>query len=444
MKGLKKIGFTVLSAVILLGAAPVMDATYAEGSKLEESKDIAVIINGKPLHSNKPVLLEGRKRFVPLRAALEQLGWNVEWEPGLITITYRTQDEEEIHYVYLEEEERIRNVNGTSYIEMFRLGELSDTEVSWSDAEGEIILTAFEEENESYEEEDEDFTELSDEETKQVNYGKYAEGSPTLDAFTDIYLKLEDDGYDPWSVIGFNPDEYRSGYFNTPLDVVTFGWTGWDGEHFGFLTDFGAATNLEEAPIVMVSPMNFDQPAIVVAGNIREFLRIAMMDFSLLYFNYGNEQEYLEEMGELASEGYAETEKDRENKRVVRERIEEGLDLPSIKDPYTYSANQRDQRAEHIIVETEDGLGIINKGPSEAGRKHSRITLDEYIGEKELTSFLQKASYASKLALFRDFHFHLEDYYYYEESIEEIIMDEMERMGLHDELARIEANRYRG
>lgn len=446
MKSAKKIGIAILSAAILFGAAPGSGVSYAaEGSKLAETKEILVVINGEPLQSDKPVLLEGRKRFVPLRAALEQLGWEVEWKPGLITISYRTENGSHTRYLHLKEEELIRTVNGTSYVEMYRLGGISNSDVSWSDPDSAIVITAEEEEEVEWPEgeDGEEQPELSGEESMNVNYGKY-ETSPTLDALTDIYFQLEQEGYDAWDVFGFYPGYHHSGYSNTPLDVVTFGWTGGDGEHFGFLTDFGAATNLEEAPIVMVSPMNFDQPAVVVANNIREFLRLAMIDPDLFYYDFKNEQEYLEMKAEYAAEGYTESEEELEEKRIVRERAEAELDLPAIRDPYTYSAKAREKRAGQIVVQTDDGLGVTAHHPSDAGRKHSRIQLDEYIGAKELKDFLDKATYASKLALIRDFHLHLEEYFYYEEGIEEAIVREMEKLGLHDELARMEANRFRG
>ncbi|WP_146200434.1 hypothetical protein [Paenibacillus agaridevorans] len=442
MGSVKKLGIAVLSTSILLGAAMVNDVSYAEASKLAESKELPVIINGVPLMSDKPVLLDGRKRYLPLRAVLEQLGWKVEWEPGLITISYRTLDEGQTSYLWLKEEDLIRSVNGTSYIEMYRLGDVSDTNVSWSDTDSGIVITAAEENDDVYGEEDEELPELTEEESRKVNYGQYEE-SPTLDAIINIYSELEQEGYDPGVWLGFYPDRGHSGYSGTPLDVVAFGRTGSDGEHFGFLTDFGSVDNLEEAPIVMVSPMNFDEPAIVVADNIRDFLRIALIDTSLLYLNFDNERQYLDEMAEYAPDGYVESEEEIENMRVARERLGAIAGLPSIADPYTYSAKVRVKRSKQVILDTESGLGVTNKHLSDAGREHSRIVLDEYISVKELSAFLEKATYASKLALIRDFHLHLETYVYKEEVIEELIVEEMGRMGLQDEIARMEANRYR-
>lgn len=287
MRNVKRIILVVLSFAVLFGMTSVHDAAYAEGSKMVETH---VVIDSKPLKTDKHVILDGRKRFVPMRAALEQMGWKVEWKPELITISIQTPDLLKSLSLYLEDEKMIQIINSTAYVEMYRLGEISDSEVKWDDSSTTIVISSVVEE----EEEEVDQPELTDEESIKVNYGKY-EGSPTLDTLGNIYSKLVQEGHDPWSVLGFYLDNQLSGYPGTPLDVVTFGRTGGDGEHYGFLTEFGAVTNLENAPIVMVTPMNFDQPAVVVADNIREFLRIALKDSGLFYMEYANEEEYLKQ-----------------------------------------------------------------------------------------------------------------------------------------------------
>jgi hypothetical protein len=117
---------------------------------------------------------------------------------------------------------------------------------------------------------------------KVVNFGKY-EVPSSLKTLIEVERELKQEGYRMKSVIGFYLSLEHSGYFNTPFDVIAFGWTGVDGEHFGFLTDFGSADDLENAPIVMVSPMNFDQPTVLIANNIQTLLRIAIIDPILLY-----------------------------------------------------------------------------------------------------------------------------------------------------------------
>lgn len=434
MRKVKRMIIVVLSCAMLFGMTAVHQISYAKESKPVKR----VVIDDKLLQTDKQVFMDGRKRFVPMRAALEQMGWKVEWKPGLIAVSHQTPDSQETHYLYLEDESNIRIIKSTAYAEMYRLGEISDSEVTWDDASATIVISSVVEEEE---EEEAQQVELTDEESIKVNYGKYKRSS-TFDALAEIYSELELEGHDPWSVLGFYPNDRHSGYSGTPLDVVTFGWTGGDGEHYGFLTEFGAVTNLEEAPIVMVSPMNFDQPAIVVANDMKEFLRIALIDSSLFYMEYANEEDYLAQLSE-DRDGYVESEEERESRRIVRERLEKELRLPEISDPYTYSAKVRAKRAERILVLTEDLLGVTNRNSLDAGRKHETIELDEYIGLKEMKAFLSKATYASKLALIRDYHLHLENYVYYEKDIEETIVQVMKDLGLQDELARMNANRYR-
>ena len=61
----------------------------------------------------------------------------------------------------------------------------------------------------------------------------------------------------------------RMDYFCTPVNSVTFGSTGGDGVHFGFLR---SRSNTRE-PIVMTVPMS-DVQNIVLAENFHEFLQL--------------------------------------------------------------------------------------------------------------------------------------------------------------------------
>ncbi|MFF2093004.1 stalk domain-containing protein [Paenibacillus sp. NPDC058174] len=400
---------------------------------------IHIKFDGKFIKPSKPVIVDGRKRFLPMKDTLEQMGWEFAVASEEITITYRTPDATLTHYLHLKEESNLRIVDGILYIPMYYLGSVTDTEVSW-DEDAHTINISTEETDDNDEEwnvYDEDESELSDKESVKVNYGKYGR-SATLQALNELYRELEQEGKSADDILGFYPMDGHSGYLNTPMDVVAFGSTGMDGAHYGFLTDFGMVTDLEEAPIVLVSPMDFDRPAVVVANNIREFIRIVMIDSSLLYMGYQNEQDYLEQN---AAPEYESTQEDLENGRIVRERLEERLHPPVIQDPYTYSEKVRAERKERIIVPTQDELGILNEHPEDAGRQHTTIVLDEDIGRRELETFLNNATYASKLALFRDYHLNLEQFVYHESGIDKAILSEMESLGLQDEIARIKANR---
>ncbi|NOU89661.1 hypothetical protein GC102_28510 [Paenibacillus sp. LMG 31460] len=64
------------------------------------------------------------------------------------------------------------------------------------------------------------------------------------------------------------------GYECTPQDAIVFARTGADGDHFAFLTKQDTVFTLEEAPIVFIQPMDFDNPIKLVAKNIKDFLSL--------------------------------------------------------------------------------------------------------------------------------------------------------------------------
>jgi hypothetical protein len=75
-----------------------------------------------------------------------------------------------------------------------------------------------------------------------------------------------------WAGIFVHSKLERWGYEATPLNSVTFGSTGGDGVHFGFLHVDGEKR--DDGPIVMTVPMAFERPNIVVAETLSEFVRI--------------------------------------------------------------------------------------------------------------------------------------------------------------------------
>lgn len=109
----------------------------------------------------------------------------------------------------------------------------------------------------------------------------------------ELLIKLEEYQAkgNSWEHLGFYID-FDHHYAMTPLDVIPFAGTGGDGIHFGFLTDFGNEKDLENAPIVLVSPSN-DPPLKLVANNLRDFLKIVMAigDAEFLDEDYNSEEE---------------------------------------------------------------------------------------------------------------------------------------------------------
>lgn len=282
------------------------------------------LIDGIPLQSSEAPFKEGRKIFLPLRDVFEQMGWQVEGNSDCIVVSFSTEDSTRSTYLYEESNGIIRMHEGTAYIHSHRLAGITNALVDWDEPTNTLTITTGDSNqadmNSDYEENYEDTSDelehidLSD----KVNLGKYSV-PPALMTLIELDEELEREGFNMWNVIGFNPSISYMSYFNTPFDVVIIGTTGMDGDHFGILTEFGSATDLEEAPIVMVAPMDFDQPVKVVASNLREFIRMVMIDASLLVGGYENEQAYLKHKLEYEKSieeqyGIRETDKDRLNR----------------------------------------------------------------------------------------------------------------------------------
>ena len=212
---------------------------------------------------------------------------------------------------------------------------------------------------------------MTSEQAEQANLGKY-KIPPTMMKLLTLENKLSQKNKSLDDVLGFYVRTDLIPYFNTPMDVVSFGSTGVDGEHYGFLTDFGSASDLENAPIVFVAPMNFDQPAIVVANNFREFIRIVMIDASLLNMDFENGAAYRKQKNEWEQQelklGYTESEEEKSSKEDILRQIEAAIKPPTIADPYSYSAHAAKERAKRVTIFTQDGLGVVNKDVLNSGK----------------------------------------------------------------------------
>ena len=69
-----------------------------------------------------------------------------------------------------------------------------------------------------------------------------------------------------------DPPSLDFGYDSTPANAVTFATMGVDGVHYALLSEDGQLSN--GSPVVQVSPMDFDQPVIVLASCFLEYLAV--------------------------------------------------------------------------------------------------------------------------------------------------------------------------
>lgn len=78
--------------------------------------------------------------------------------------------------------------------------------------------------------------------------------------------------------------------FNTPSDVLCFGSTGFDGNHFGFVMTQPKLA-LDQRPVVFIEPDD-DPPANVIAGNLADFLSLVSMGGADLMLRSMTDQEW--------------------------------------------------------------------------------------------------------------------------------------------------------
>lgn len=293
---------------------------------------------------------------------------------------------------------------------------------------------------------------LSESEAQKVLYGKY-EIPPTFALLLSESNKWEQQGMDTSFIIGFYPITSDMRYFNTPVDVIPFGNTGMDGIHYGFLTDFGSVTDLEEAPIVSVSPMDFDQPVQLIARNFREFLQINRNDSGLFYNTFASEAAYLAKKKEWELE-HQEFEK-QYPPDVEKEKAQEAaldafngkLSLPVIPSSFRYIQEIREERKQRVAISTQDQLGIMKHtvpAANDVSRKTSKeiflVDHDQGVEVPSLQAFWKNANHEQKLAIFRDLTMNviLSD----DPDLLQAVIAELRRIGLNDEANRLEHARW--
>jgi len=255
---------------------------------------------------------------------------------------------------------------------------------------------------------------------------------PTLQKLKDFDKELERQGssLDEW--IGFSIVGDESRYNLTPLDVIPFVATGIDGDHFGLLTDFGTVSNLEEGPVVCVTPMNFGEHVKIVARNLKEFLdliytvtdSIAIANFT--YFQ--DEQDYRKLLNNFRNdEPY-------EERAQKLELMKAEFGLHAIENVYRFvEVELKEIRQQQIALPTLDGLGVVAqtvKGELPLYPVHEDMKVD--IGD--MRKFLAAAPVESRLAFIRDAQFTniLE-----EPEIKQLVLAELKRMNLPDERKRL-------
>lgn len=152
------------------------------------------------------------------------------------------------------------------------------------------------------------------------------------------------------------------GYFCTPVDSYPFARTGVDGIHYALLTDFGYVTNLDEAPVIRVSPMDSDRVSLV-ARNLHDFFALYLFDELVTMNEYSSEEEYLEyvrkeEAKNLNSEWF-DHERWKQEKVKVQNSILEKFSLSPLSNPVQYRQEIQLERNLQVTTLTKDFLGVV-------------------------------------------------------------------------------------
>lgn len=267
--------------------------------------------------------------------------------------------------------------------------------------------------------------------------GKHLKMPPTFEKLKKLEEILKKEGY------SFDRDLcliLQSDYFAydvTPYDVIPFARTGCDGIHFGLLTDFGTVSDLEDAFVVCISPMDFGSPIKVVARNIREFVSlVCTMKSAVTISNFHHlkeEEQYLRLLKELQRE---ENKEYAERANYVVGKIQSSMACEIIEDVYHYvERTVMTERAQQTIVSTLDGIGIVSVENIDSQHTTYKLEKDLKINLDEVKCFFNTVTTESKLAFIRDAQC---TYLMSNEiALKEFIMNEMIKLGLNDEVERL-------
>jgi hypothetical protein len=272
----------------------------------------------------------------------------------------------------------------------------------------------------------------------ELNYGKY-QVPETLKRVISLQEGLKDEGvlkYGDLLGLYFGLESLESRYLNTPLDVISFARPGMDGIHYAFLTDFGSIDDLENAYIVRVSPMDFDDSVKIVARNIHDFLRILGYSSVELMDTSTNENEYkkLEKLYPDYFNNQIQTE-DPEKKAFI-----DAFQIDPIDNIFGYYHNLKNQRERETVVSTPDGIGVVYHQDENENHQKVELKRQQTIHVDDIEPFFKQATVISKLAFLRDVQ--SKGIIYDNERLKRFLKEQLIMLNLKDEAARIENPTY--
>lgn len=270
-----------------------------------------------------------------------------------------------------------------------------------------------------------------------LNYGKYPVPE-TLKQIISLQDELNKEGKLPYGdLLGyyFSLAEVDTRYLNTPLDVIQFAHPGSDGIHYGFLTDFGQVDHLEDAYIVRVSPVDFDEPVKIVARNLRDFMRIIcfspnamdMFDIQTTEAEFNRYAHEIPSLSELADYDRSE----------ARDIFQKEFQLEPIKNLYDYLQQVKEERNLAAVFPTEDGIGVVQTPQLDDPQPIQPMKLERQqdLDLEQVKQFFESATYHSKLVFLRDSQ--SKGLIYDNEAVKNFLKQQLKLMNLNDEAERI-------
>ena len=223
---------------------------------------------------------------------------------------------------------------------------------------------------------------------KQDYLGKYKK--------PEILSKLEfyqENGKANWENLEFYI-KYDYLYGITPIDIIPFAYTGNNGIHFGFLTDFGLITDLNDVPIVCLAT-SYDPPINIVAKNLKQFLSFLSYaeQSSLLADIYDNQIDFDNRKKEFLE---CQMEKEYVSKRMETiETLKHDFEIELESDIISKIKKYRTKRDSLINTKTVDGIGLIFKNNSEI------IEFDYNKSIIKIRTFLENSNINSRFKFYR-------------------------------------------
>lgn len=250
--------------------------------------------------------------------------------------------------------------------------------------------------------------------SQDIFFGDYKK--PLLLKKLEEYQKAEGQ---TWEWLGFYI-EYDHHYTTTPLDVIPFAGTGGNGIHFGFLTNFGTTKDLDNAPIVCVSPSN-DPPVKLVAKNLTDFLSltIAVGEAEFLDEDYQTDEEVLTRLQEWDKVSETDwqgnplpkdeidqmkqrTTEIQQGRAQLTKMLKDQFNIDSMPNVSQYIKDLRAKRQTQITIETSDDIGIT--------LQTNKLTIEGFDysikDSNQVKNYLENVSKVERLKFYRDATYH--------------------------------------